>query len=71
MIEKQRNKSKKLTDENMKIKTNIQKIKHKIVIMSGKGGVGKSTVATNLALYLSMQGAEVGLLDVSCQWLFS
>jgi ATP-binding protein involved in chromosome partitioning len=64
MIEKQRNKSKKLTDENMKIKTNIQKIKHKIVIMSGKGGVGKSTVATNLALYLSMQGAEVGLLDV-------
>jgi ATP-binding protein involved in chromosome partitioning len=64
MAKRQENKSKKLADENMKIKRNIQKIKHKIVIMSGKGGVGKSTVATNLALSLSMQGAEVGLLDV-------
>lgn len=64
MAKKQENKSKKLVDENLKIKENIHKIKHKIVIMSGKGGVGKSTVATNLALSLSMNGAEVGLLDV-------
>ena len=64
MTKKQTSKSKKQNDENMKIKKNIQKIKHKIVIMSGKGGVGKSTVATNLALSLSMYGAEVGLLDV-------
>lgn len=39
-------------------------IDHKIMVMSGKGGVGKSTVATNLAFALSMRGAEVGLLDV-------
>lgn len=42
---------------------NLQYIKHKIVVMSGKGGVGKSTVATNLAFSLSMHGSEVGLLD--------
>ncbi len=34
-----------------------------ILVMSGKGGVGKSTVATNLALALRRAGAEVGLLD--------
>jgi ATP-binding protein involved in chromosome partitioning len=39
-------------------------IKHKIVVLSGKGGVGKSTVAVNLAVSLSMQGHNVGLLDV-------
>ena len=64
MAKKLKNKSSKKVDEDAKVKKNIQKIKHKIVIMSGKGGVGKSTIATNLALSLSMQGAEVGLLDV-------
>ena len=42
---------------------NLKDVKHKIVVMSGKGGVGKSTVATNLAFSLSMHGAEVGLID--------
>jgi ATP-binding protein involved in chromosome partitioning len=57
-------KSSKLVDDNLKVMENLQKIRHKIVIMSGKGGVGKSTVATNLAFSLSMNGADVGLLDV-------
>lgn len=57
-------KSSKLVDDNIKVVENLQKIKHKIVVMSGKGGVGKSTVAANLAFSLSMNGAEVGLLDV-------
>jgi Mrp family chromosome partitioning ATPase len=39
-------------------------IKHKILVMSGKGGVGKSTVATNLAVTLVQQGNKVGLMDV-------
>jgi len=39
-------------------------IKHKILVMSGKGGVGKSTVAANLARTLSRQGKRVGLMDV-------
>ncbi len=47
----------------LKITENLQKIKHKIAIMSGKGGVGKSTVAVNLAFELSMHGADIGLLD--------
>lgn len=43
---------------------NLKKVKHKILVLSGKGGVGKSTVAANLALSFSMNGSEVGLLDV-------
>ena len=39
-------------------------IKHKILVLSGKGGVGKSTVAANLAVALSKAGNSVGLLDV-------
>ena len=38
-------------------------VKHVVLVMSGKGGVGKSTTATNLALALSRRGFRVGLLD--------
>src|SRR5437879_4987472 len=38
-------------------------VKHVVAVASGKGGVGKSTVATNLALALHMLGRKVGLLD--------
>jgi ATP-binding protein involved in chromosome partitioning len=41
-----------------------QRIRHTIVVMSGKGGVGKSTVAVNLAMALAMAGRRVGLLDI-------
>lgn len=43
---------------------NLQRIRHKIVILSGKGGVGKSTVAVNYAVSLMTAGFKVGLLDV-------
>ena len=39
-------------------------IKHKIGVYSGKGGVGKTTVAVNLAVALAQEGARVGILDV-------
>ncbi|PJA26951.1 MAG: ATP-binding protein [candidate division Zixibacteria bacterium CG_4_9_14_3_um_filter_46_8] len=42
----------------------MSKIKHKIVVLSGKGGVGKSTVAVNLATSLTLAGKKVGLLDI-------
>ena len=41
----------------------LPNINHVLAIASGKGGVGKSTVATNLALALHMQGRRVGLMD--------
>jgi ATP-binding protein involved in chromosome partitioning len=42
----------------------MENIKRKFLVLSGKGGVGKSTIAVNLAVWLSMQGKNVGLLDV-------
>jgi ATP-binding protein involved in chromosome partitioning len=42
----------------------LDKIGHTFIILSGKGGVGKSTVAVNLALSLSLRGLRTGLLDV-------
>ena len=42
----------------------LERIRYKLVVMSGKGGVGKSTVAVNVACSLAAGGARVGLLDV-------
>ncbi len=48
----------------MRISKLDEGIKHKIMVLSGKGGVGKSTVATGLALSLARQGKKVGLMDI-------
>ena len=42
----------------------MENIAHKFIVLSGKGGVGKSSIAVNLAVWLSMQGKSVGLLDI-------
>lgn len=52
------------TEEEKALQRNLERIKNKVVVLSGKGGVGKSTVATNLAQALSMAGMKTGLLDV-------
>lgn len=46
------------------IEANLARVKRKILVMSGKGGVGKSTVASYLALLLARSGKKVGLMDV-------
>ncbi|MGQ9721563.1 MAG: Mrp/NBP35 family ATP-binding protein [Candidatus Jordarchaeum sp.] len=46
-----------------KVQEKMTKVKHQIMIMSGKGGVGKSTVTANLATALAKKGKKVGILD--------
>ena len=46
------------------IESSLKRIKHKLIIMSGKGGVGKSGVSANLAVALANEGQKVGLMDV-------
>lgn len=50
--------------EDAAIKNSLSKIKHKIFVLSGKGGVGKSSVSANLAACLSKKGYKTGLMDV-------
>jgi ATP-binding protein involved in chromosome partitioning len=56
---------KEMWEEQQRLKQNLSKIRHKIAVMSGKGGVGKSTVTVNLAVAFAMQGHanRVGILD--------
>ena len=46
------------------VEARMAKVKHKIIVLSGKGGVGKSTVSVNLATCLALEGKQVGVLDV-------
>lgn len=48
----------------MRLAERVSRIRHKVLVLSGKGGVGKSTVAANLAVFLALNGRRVGLLDV-------
>jgi len=52
-------------EQEQKLKLKLSKIKHKIAVISGKGGVGKSTVTANLAMAFALQGHKdkVGVLD--------
>jgi Mrp family chromosome partitioning ATPase/predicted Fe-Mo cluster-binding NifX family protein len=46
------------------VKGSLTKIKNKIIVMSGKGGVGKTSVSVNLSIALANKGFKVGLMDV-------
>jgi ATP-binding protein involved in chromosome partitioning len=52
------------TNEERELQRALKQIRHKLVVMSGKGGVGKSSVAVGLALGLARRGHQVGLMDV-------
>jgi len=51
-------------NEDALLQNKLDKIRHTFIVLSGKGGVGKSTVAVNLALSLSLRGMRTGILDV-------
>ncbi|MGQ9569674.1 MAG: P-loop NTPase [Thermodesulfovibrionales bacterium] len=50
--------------ERLALQDNLRDVKYKIIVLSGKGGVGKSTVATNIAVSLSLKDKMVGLVDI-------
>ncbi|MBN1540209.1 MAG: Mrp/NBP35 family ATP-binding protein [Candidatus Thermoplasmatota archaeon] len=53
-----------MQEQQKRIDRNVSRIKHKVVVMSGKGGVGKTTVAVNIASGLAKKGFKVGIMDV-------
>jgi len=55
---------KSLEEEDRAIHRTLRNIRHKLLVMSGKGGVGKTSVAVALALSLARRGFKVGLMDV-------
>jgi Mrp family chromosome partitioning ATPase len=57
-------KEKKPQEDEIKITLTLSKIKNRLLVFSGKGGVGKSTVAANLAMAFAHKNMQVGLLDV-------
>ncbi|MEM4653742.1 MAG: Mrp/NBP35 family ATP-binding protein [Candidatus Nezhaarchaeales archaeon] len=61
--EEQRMDSGKSGEQEVKLKEALSKIKHRIIVVSGKGGVGKSFVTANLAMAFALKGYAVGVLD--------
>jgi len=51
-------------DPDAEAKQSLGKIKNKLIVMSGKGGVGKTSVSVNLAIALANKGFKVGIIDV-------
>lgn len=51
-------------EQDRRLKGNMSKIRHKFLVISGKGGVGKTSVAVNLANALSLTDKKIGILDV-------
>ena len=52
-----------IQEEEKRIEETVVKIKHRIAVFSGKGGVGKTTVSVNLAFCFQMEGFTTGILD--------
>ena len=59
-----RNPKQEQADQDVAIKESLGKIKNKILVMSGKGGVGKTSTSVNLSIALANKGFNVGIIDV-------
>ena len=62
--QRDRDMQKQMALEQAQVRKRMASIKHKILVLSGKGGVGKSTLAVNLAVSLALAGKPTGLLDI-------
>jgi ATP-binding protein involved in chromosome partitioning len=62
--EQMKNKQAMMQAQDQEIKEKLKDFKNKLLVMSGKGGVGKSTIAAYLAVGLARKGFQVGLMDV-------
>ena len=51
-------------DQDASVKASLEKIKNKFIVLSGKGGVGKTSTSVNLAIALAHKGFKVGIMDV-------
>ncbi len=51
-------------EQDSSVATSLSKIKHKLIVMSGKGGVGKTSTSVNIAFALAEKGFGVGIMDV-------
>jgi ATP-binding protein involved in chromosome partitioning len=64
MAKENKDRQDKHQQQDIEIKERLRQIKNKILVMSGKGGVGKSSIAAYLSVALAKKGYRVGLMDV-------
>ncbi|MDR1552359.1 MAG: Mrp/NBP35 family ATP-binding protein [Prevotellaceae bacterium] len=63
IIEQHKQQQNTVKNEQSQMNYVLQKVKHIVAVMSGKGGVGKSTISVNLAATLAKRGLKIGLID--------
>jgi Mrp family chromosome partitioning ATPase len=63
-VEDAKKKNKAKAEQDASVDKSLQKIKNKFIVLSGKGGVGKTSVSVNLAMALANKGFRVGIMDV-------
>ncbi|TES89887.1 MAG: ATP-binding protein [Desulfobacteraceae bacterium] len=63
-VEDAQKKNKAKAEQDASVDKSLQKIKNKFIVLSGKGGVGKTSVSVNLAMALAKKGFRVGIMDV-------
>lgn len=63
-VEDSQKAGKPLSDQDVAVQKSLDRIRHKLIVMSGKGGVGKTSTSVNLAIALARKGSRVGIMDV-------